>query len=204
MKNRSFTVCLALSLTAASAALAQMRPLNPQPAQPAAPTAPAASSSCATPAPNAEFTPFMLSLVSPLEAPTRDFDVTGLRLSIIYGECQNFAGLDIGLISRTRGVATGVQISAIATIVDGDAIGFQPGLVNIVKGECDGFQIGAANYVNNGQAFQIGVYNGAQHIEGCQIGLINTARTMSGIEIGLVNVIQDKDAPFLPIINGYF
>ena len=50
----------------------------------------------------AETTPVMVSLVTPVQAPSRSYDVTGLRLSLIYGECQDFTGLDIGVIDNTR------------------------------------------------------------------------------------------------------
>ena len=42
----------------------------------------------------ADTTPVMVSLVTPVQAPSRSYDVTGLRLSFIYGECQDFTGLD--------------------------------------------------------------------------------------------------------------
>ena len=151
------------------------------------------------------YTPFMLSFTSPLEVPFRDFDVGGLRLSIIYGECHDFDGLDLGLASRATGHANGLQSSAI-NIVDGDGIGLQANwLVGFVKGEYDGFQVGGVNYAQKMQGLQIGLlYNGADYIQGVQIGLINVTRTMIGVQIGLVNVIQSNDAPFLPIVNCAF
>jgi len=152
----------------------------------------------------AGYTPFMLSFVSPLQVPPRDFDVGGFRLSLIYGECVNFDGLDIGLVGRAVGHGNGLFINGLATIVDGDSLGWQMGLVNYVKGNFTGLQIGGANYCTAGQAFQFGVYNGADHIEGFQCGVINTTRTMIGLQIGLINVIQNNDVPFLPIINCYF
>ena len=38
----------------------------------------------------ADTTPVMVSLVTPIQVPSRDYDVTGLRLSLIYGECESF------------------------------------------------------------------------------------------------------------------
>lgn len=151
------------------------------------------------------YTPFQLSLVAPVQVPpSNDFDVGGLRLSLIYGECVNFDGLDIGFAARSQGHSNGWQINAIS-VVDGDGIGLQSGLlVNYVKGSYQGLQIACANYAEYGDIFQIGVYNGGGEVEGCQLGVINFAREMSGVQIGLVNVIQNKDIPFLPIINAYF
>lgn len=167
--------------------------------------------SCARAQAEAErpYTPFMTSFVTPLQVPSSDFDVGGLRVNWIYGECQNFDGLDISVVGRTRGHANGLQLAGIANIVDGDGMGFQAGAVNYVSGGYDGLQIGAVNYAAakskaKAQAFQIGVFNGSDFIKGCQIGVINIAREMIGVQIGVVNVIQNKDVSFLPIINCYF
>ncbi|MEI7900277.1 MAG: hypothetical protein WCK89_08485 [bacterium] len=151
------------------------------------------------------YTPFMLSFVTPLQVPFRDFDVGGLRVSAIYGECRDFDGLDLGFVGRATGHANGLQSCAV-NIVDGDGLGLQANwIVGFVKGEYKGFQVGGVNYAAKMQGCQIGLlYNGAEHIEGCQIGLINITRTMIGVQIGLINVIQDNDVPFLPIINCYF
>jgi hypothetical protein len=150
------------------------------------------------------YTPFMLSFVTPLQVPPRDFDVGGLRINLIYGECHDFDGLDISTVGRATGHANGLQAALLGNVVDGDGFGMQVACVNYVKGEYAGLQVGVANYIEKAKALQIGVYNGAEHVEGMQIGLINTTRTMIGIQIGVVNVIQDNDVPFLPIINCYF
>ena len=41
-----------------------------------------------------ESSPVMLSLLSPVEWPSPQSDVGGFRLSLLYGECRDFAGLD--------------------------------------------------------------------------------------------------------------
>ena len=43
----------------------------------------------------AESTPVMLSLFTPVQIPSSEYDVTGFRLSLLYGDCKNFKGLDI-------------------------------------------------------------------------------------------------------------
>lgn len=155
------------------------------------------------------YTPFMLSIVTPLQVPTSDFDVGGLRINAIYGECQHFDGLDISTVGYARGHANGLQLALLANVVDGDGMGLQAGAVNYVKGSYDGLQIGAVNYAvanaqSKAQALQIGFYNGSDYIKGMQIGVINVAREMIGVQLGVVNVIQNKDVSFLPIINCYF
>lgn len=150
------------------------------------------------------YTPFMLSFVSPLQVPPREFDVGGFRLSLIYGECVNFDGLDIGIVGRAVGHGNGLFINGLATIIDGDSLGWQIAPVNYVKSNFSGLQIGLVNYCTAGQALQIGAYNGAEHIEGLQIGVINMTRTMIGMQIGVLNIIQNNDVPCLPILNCYF
>ncbi len=150
------------------------------------------------------YTPFMLSFVTPLQGPPRDFDVGGLRISGIYGECRDFDGLDLGFVGRATGHGNGLQSCAV-NLVDGDGVGLQANwLVGFVKGEYAGFQVGTVNYAAKAQALQIGFYNGSEYIQGLQIGVINITRQMIGMQIGLVNVVQDNDVPFLPIINCSF
>ena len=149
-------------------------------------------------------TPIMLSFVTPLQVPTRTFDVFGLRASFVYGECHDFCGLDVGAVGRATGNSTGIQIALLATVTGGDGLGLQFGTVNYVKGTFGGLQAGVVNYAANARCFQLGVFNGAENIRGFQLGVINVTRTMQGVQVGLVNVIRDNDVPFLPIINGYF
>lgn len=157
----------------------------------------------AQPAPR--FTPFMFSLVTPLQVPPADFDVGGLRLSLLYGECHDFVGLDIGTVGRATGDADGFQAALVANVVGGGGLGLQVAPVNCVLGDYAGLQIGAANYVKSLQGLQIGaLFNRADYVEGAQIGLINVTRQMIGVQLGLVNVVQDNDLPFLPIFNCSF
>jgi len=149
-------------------------------------------------------TPFMVSFVTPLQGPPSDFDVKGLRINLVYGECRNFSGLDLGGAGRSTGSSAGVHIALLATVSDGDAAGLQIGTANYVKGAFKGLQVGVSSYAANARGAQVGVFNGAGHLSGMQLGLINVTRTMIGFQVGLVNVIRDNDVPFLPLINGYF
>ena len=152
-------------------------------------------------------TPVMVSLVTPVQAPAETWDVTGLRLNLIYGCCRSLYGLDIGLANQVQGEMQGLQIGAIVNLVDhpeARSIGLQLGLVNSVLGVFSGMQVGAVNYAERGSVFQVGVFNGGDYLDGLQIGLINVSDTMIGCQLGLVNVIQDNDVPFLPIFNCSF
>lgn len=138
----------------------------------------------------ARYSPFMLSFVNPIQVPPADFNVGGLKLNLIYGECNDITGLDIGLFSMARGDCMAWHLNGVS-IVGAGGSGLMTSLIaNYVEADYDGLQIG--------------VYNHATHINGLQIGVINYANTAYGLQIGLVNVIEDNDMPFFPIINGYF
>jgi hypothetical protein len=160
--------------------------------------------------PGVGYTPFMLSLVTPAQVPSAAWDVGGLRINLLYGESQNFAGLDIsGVAGRTYGRADGIQLALGANIVNGDSTALAIAPVNYVDGSFSGLQIGAVNVASmranaESAAWQIGVYNHANYLRGFQLGVINHAVDLIGIQIGVINIIEKKDISFLPIINGYF
>ena len=154
-------------------------------------------------------TPFMFSLATPLQVPPADWDVKGFRLSILYGECVNFDGLDIGLVGRVTGHGNGLFINGLATIIDGSSVGLQIAPVNVVDGGFAGLQIGAANYAGylpgaEAKGWQIGVFNGATLFKGFQLGVFNYAEAMVGVQVGVLNIIANKDIACLPIINASF
>ena len=95
----------------------------------------------------ADTTPVMVSLVTPVQAPNRNYDVTGFRLSLIYGECQEFAGLDIGVIDNSRKDFTGLVL----------------GGLNFVGERLYGAQVGLANWNGNGDTTWERRSVGAQH-----------------------------------------
>ena len=114
----------------------------------------------------ADTTPVMVSLVTPVQAPSRDYDVTGFRLSLIYGECQEFTGLDIGIVDHTRKDFTGIAI----------------GGANIAGDRLYGGQIGIFNWSRNGAT------DWGRRSAGAQLGLLNHAETFIGLQEGFVNI----------------
>lgn len=149
------------------------------------------------------FSPAMLSLVTPIQVPNRDFDIGGFRLNILYGTCCNFDGLDFGVVGVSQGHANGWLVNLV-NVAYGDGLGLNTGIVNYYCSDFKGLQIGVANWIDSGDVFQIGVYNGAYDVQGLQIGVINTANKMQGLQIGVVNIISNSDLTFFPVINGYF
>ena len=146
-------------------------------------------------------TPFMLAIFDPVQVPPSDWDVAGLRLSILYGKCNVLKGLDIGLVNESD-YLQGIQIGIVNA--DGDVAGLRVsalyGDANVMKG----LDIGLFNACNALQGWQIGLFNTAKLMKGLQLGVVNHAEQAIGVQIGLVNIIEDKDIPFLPIINASF
>ena len=155
---------------------------------------------------------------------------TGMRLSLLYGDCRDFAGLDVGVVSRTSGSFDGVGVGGV-NVANGRMRGVQAGFVNWSScGGRDerslGVQYGLANYAESFFGLQDGYLNcagdfsGVQcgsfvflcvnvaygKVEGCQFGLLNYAQEMTyGVQIGLLNIIARNGLlPVLPLINGSF
>ena len=132
----------------------------------------------------AETAPVILSLVTPLQVPPVNYDVKGLRLSLIYGDCANFTGLDIGVANRTRGAYTGLAI----------------GGVNIAEDQLHGGQVGLVNWNGNGDTSwskrsvgaQIGIFNHSDMFCGLQDGLFNLSEgEFAGLQFSFLNCTRD-------------
>lgn len=136
----------------------------------------------------APMTPVMISLFNPAQVPAENYDVGGLRIDLLYGQCRNLTGVDVGLVNCTTGNETGLAV----------------GLVNCVGKDFTGLQVGLVNTADKTAALQVGLYNGADDVAGIQIGLINNTRIMRGIQLGFINVIQNNDIPVFPIFNCFF
>ena len=103
--------------------------------------------------------PVMLSLFDPVQWPSSQSDVGGFRLSLLYGQCDDFAGLDIGLVGRATGDFNGLSI----------------GGANIVSRRLVGLQVGLVNWNSNGDE------SSARRSLGVQYGLINYADSFLGL-----------------------
>ena len=157
----------------------------------------------------ADTTPIMLSLWDPVQFPSDEYDVMGLRLSALC-ECRDFTGLDVGLLQCSQGDFCWVAVGGSAK-VDGSACGVHiTGLGNCVGNDLHGVQI--AGWGNEVKCDGYGIFVGAlwgnrtKDIFGMQIGLINGADAVgSGVQIGLWNHIGNNGwASNLPIVNGHF
>ena len=139
----------------------------------------------------ADTTPIMVSLVTPVQAPSSDYDVTGLRLSLIYGDCEEFTGIDIGIVDHTGLDFTGLVLGGV-NIADGRLYGGQLGLVNW-NGHHDrkwgrrsiGAQVGIFNYADTFCGLQDGIVNvTSRSFAGLQSSFLNSTRDLTGLQCG--------------------
>ena len=131
-------------------------------------------------------------------APTAE--ISGLRLSLFYGDCQTLNGLDLGLSGRARQRMNGLQINPIFS-VDSTLAGLGLGVVNFVENEMYGVQVGLWNHANWGAGLQAGLVNTAASFAGLQVGAFNWADDLDGLQLGLINVIADQTVFVFPVLN---
>ena len=173
-------------------------------------------------------TPFELSLIGPVGIPGGFFDsVTGLQISMIYGDSEIMKGVQMGLIqcdTEMYGLQLGFwnQVTRVGEVLQVGCVNFFAGSHNDVRGK--GAQIGVINYAERMSGFLIGYINDVEQefhgiqigagnnppesmhcdVHGLQIGILNTARNMTGVQIGLVNIIVESPVPFFPFVNMHF
>ena len=143
-----------------------------------------------------ESSPVMFSLLDPVQWPSSQSDVSGFRLSLLYGECADFAGFDIGLVGRATGDFRGLSIGG-ANIVSRRLVGLQVGLVNWNSNGDDsstrrsiGVQYGFLNYVDSLLGLQDGWINTSSgRVSGLQYGFLNCADDVNGVQCGTLLVL---------------
>jgi hypothetical protein len=174
----------------------------------------------------AAVSPVAISIAPPIQFPPSDFDVTGVRASVLWGHHRQFYGFDLGLLGNvtdqdfvgfgfsglfnaTKGTTTAIlQIAGGANVNTNKTtiVGLQAALLtnyNTAESSVWGFQFAAANISPHTtiNGFQIGIYNTANVVHGFQIGLVNMTETLRGIQIGLVNFNHTGLFEVSPVLN---
>lgn len=138
-------------------------------------------------------TPVQISLASPLQLPTSDRNVCGLRFNIFYGHSLEVCGLDLGLVGTTGEDCdvTGLQLS-VYNGVGGSMNGVQFGLfANRVVRSARGVQfsglVGWNSIYFGGVQFAPFSFNG--DLDGVQAGFFNWNTGITrGLRLGMINV----------------
>ncbi len=176
---------------------------------------------------HAAVSPVAVGIVPPVQFPTKDFSITGLRLSALWGSHRDVYGIDLGLIgnitaqdftgialsggfNKTSGTVTaiGTQFAGIANWNNNktSVYGLQfAGIINMNKATSKvvGLDLALVNLTEQTAIYgvQAGIYNKARVVYGLQLGLINEATDLHGIQIGLVNFHHKGLFVVSPIIN---
>lgn len=182
---------------------------------------------CFTIPAHASMSPVAIAIVPPVQFPHHDFDVTGLRLSLLLGHHRSMYGIDLGVIGNTTDVEfvglavsggynltygqttiVGLQAAGITNInVSKTRVtGLQLSLVNsnVADTKIYGFAIGPiANLGDHTKVYgvEFGLYNKADEVFGFQIGLVNVVNSLHGLQIGLVNFHHKGIFAVCPILN---
>jgi hypothetical protein len=176
----------------------------------------------------AAVTPLSIGIVPPIQFPSSEYSITGLRLSVLWGEHRDLYGLDFGAIGNiTTQTFVGTAISGVFNITRNSTtiVGLQlagaanlnSNKTNIYGGQLTlgvnsnsassmvaGLQIaGLANLSEHTDIYgaQIGLYNRAQDVYGLQIGLVNVAQSLHGVQLGLMNFNIKGLFYVAPILN---
>ena len=129
----------------------------------------------------------MLSVFHPGQIPIATTSLDGIRINLIYGECQNLNGFDFGISGRVRERMNGFQLAG-CNLIGTDANGVQFAFANYVESDFAGFQLGLWNCIGGmGSGFQLGVWNEALKFSGFEMGIVNWSGAVNGFQLGIVN-----------------
>jgi len=116
--------------------------------------------------------PLGVSIVTPpLQLPSPSHTVFGAMVNLGYGQVDNLAVLDLGLVNNVTDVMTGLEL----------------GPVNLA-GTCFGAQVGAVNIASRTVGVQLGVLNMTGDLHGVQLGLLNLSRSGGALVFPLLNL----------------
>ncbi len=179
---------------------------------------------------NASNSPLSVNFLPPIQFPSGDFQIRGLRLSVLWGSETEMYGLDVGAIGNVTTTAFGGAAIAGAFNLNYSAADIYilqvAGLANINLGATNiyGLQVTAGTNHNGADAnvygmqlapinlctqtkvygFQIGLYNRADTITGFQIGFINVTKNLHGLQIGFLNFDETGMFQVSPFLNVGF
>ena len=158
---------------------------------------------------SAQTKPVQLGLVTPLQIVPEDQSVGAFRLCLIYCANEDVEYVDIGLVLKTRGEQSFVQLAAVG--LGNDFSGVQLDWLGAYNtGRLSGVQwSGLGNYTVTGEGVQLsGIFNGSEDFGGLQIALVNYTKDLQGLQVGLINIIANGGdifgLPIFPIVNFDF
>ena len=95
-------------------------------------------------------------LTPPVQLPSPSHTVFGGMINLGYGQVENLAALDLGLINNVTDTMTGLELGPVN--MAGTCAGVQAGVLNVAS-RTVGLQIGALNFTGDLHGVQLGVLN---------------------------------------------
>ena len=116
--------------------------------------------------------PLGLSIITPpLQLPSPSHTVFGGMINLGYGQVENLAVVDLGLINNVTDTMTGVEL----------------GPVNLA-GTCVGVQLGALNIASKTVGLQFGALNFTGDLHGVQLGILNFSGSGGALVFPILNL----------------
>jgi hypothetical protein len=116
--------------------------------------------------------PLGISLVTPpLQLPSPSHTVFGAMVNIGYGQVDNLAVLDLGIVNNVTDTMTGLELAP----------------VNLA-GTGFGVQLGAVNIASKTIGLQLGVLNMTGDLHGVQLGLVNMSSSGGALIFPILNL----------------
>ena len=147
----------------------------------------------------------------------KDPDVSGMRLSFLYGKNHSTHGLDVGLlsVSDTSDFSGLALVAGVSKVTGAMSSGVAFSLVNYHTGTDSGVNGAFINLLNEaGGAFNTGfviIAKGATLVDlggvnvskssGAQIGFINVTKHIKSFQFGFLNMAENGFLPVFPIFN---
>ena len=123
--------------------------------------------------------PLGLSVITPpIQLPSPSHTVFGGMINLGYGQVENLAMADLGLINNVTDTMTGVEL----------------GPVNLA-GTC------VVRHYRSGVGVQAGALNIASRTVGLQFGALNFTGDLHGVQLGVLNFSGSGGALVFPILN---
>ena len=180
------------------------------------------------------WSPLGVGIAAPLQLPFMESDVYGIRFGGFFGCNNEVRGIDCGVVELctgsfmgvqgalftwTEGNAYGLQVGALANVVNMNVVGVQAGCVNVDWSDATGLQLGLVNVdtafvgVQLGgllnwdtapsYGVQLGLVNGDQdEFRGWAAGLVNYAVNCTGFQLGGFNVVDEMTGCQIGIVNA--
>jgi hypothetical protein len=174
--------------------------------------------------------PIAVSVVHPIQFPPANYNVTGLRLSLLWGSHRDFYGIDLGGVgnittqkfhgaalsglfnyTQNNTLITGFQVAGLTNynLQKTSVYGLQLAMVanyNKAASSVAGVQVAAFNLSTYTDVYgvQVGLYNRAKEVVGLQLGVVNVADNLHGLQIGLLNFHHTGLFYVAPIVNFGF